>query len=316
MARTRHGDGEKDLMIRNGFLTIMLLAGIFVPGQLSSSRGAMSLANSGNVPAPKPKRVTNRPGNTMGEVMVLMYHRIGDKESNMVRSRANFKSDLAKLYKNGYRPVTLREYATGKMKLPAGSSPVVLTFDDSWVDQFRFTQKGDVDPGCFVGIWLDFAKTHPDFPVKGTFFALDNGPFGVKKEGRKKIKMLQDWGSEIASHTMNHIDLRKSSAERIKKEVGDSVVWLENLGAKVTSLAPPYGSYPTTGIIRDGFTWKGKRISFSAVVAAGAGPGKSPLDKKFKPYIIPRIKAYEGERGITWWLNKAAKGKVDLYVQP
>lgn len=294
----------------------MLLAGIVFPGQLSSSGGAAGSAAVGNVPTPNPKRVTKRPGNTMGEVMVLMYHRIGEKESNMVRSRTNFKSDLARLYKNGYRPVTLREYATGKMKLPPGASPVVLTFDDSWADQFRLTKEGTVDPNCYVGIWLNFAKTHPDFPVKGTFFALDNGPFGVKKEGRKKIKMLQDWGSEIASHTMNHIDLRKSSADKIVKEVGDSVIWLENLGAKVTSLAPPYGSYPATGIIRNGFNYKGRKISFSAVVAAGAGPSRSPLDKKFRPYIIPRIKAYEGYKGITWWLDKASKGKVDLYVQP
>ena len=303
-------------MIRNGFLTIMLLAGIFVPGQLSSSGGTVPSGKAGNVPAPKPKRVTNRPANTMGEVMVLMYHRIGDKEANMVRSRANFKSDLARLYKDGYRPVTLREYATGKMSLPPGASPVVLTFDDSWADQFRFKKDGTIDSDCFVGIWLNFAKTHPDFPVKGTFFVLDNGPFGVKKEGRKKIKMLQDWGSEIASHTMNHIDLRKSSSSKIMREVGESVIWLESLGAKVTSLAPPYGSYPTSSLIKSGFNYKGRKISFSAVVAAGAGPGKSPLDKKFRPYIIPRIKAYEGEKGITWWLNKASKGKVELYVQP
>ncbi len=303
-------------MIRNGFLSIMLLAGIIAPGQLSSSGGALLSTTLANVPPPKPKRITNRPGNTMGEVMVLMYHRIGDKEANMVRSRDNFKRDLARLYKNGYRPVTLRDYATGKMNLPPGASPVVLTFDDSWADQFRFTKEGEIDPNCYVGIWLNFAKTRPDFPVKGTFFALNNGPFGVKKEGKKKIKMLQDWGSEIASHTMTHIDLRKATAEKIRSEVGESVIWLESLGAKITSLAPPYGSYPSTNIIRDGFEYKGRKISFSAVVAAGAGPARSPHDKKFRPYIIPRIKAYEGDRGSSYWLEKAAKGKVDLYVQP
>lgn len=303
-------------MIRNGFLTIMLLAGIVAPGQLSSSGGAVLTASIANVPVPKAKRITNRPGNTMGEVMVLMYHRIGDKEANMVRSRANFKSDLARLYKEGYRPVTLRDYVSGKMKLPPGASPVILTFDDSWADHFRFNKEGQIDPGCYVGIWLEFAKKNPDFPVKGTFFVLNNGPFGVKKEGPKKIKMLQDWGSEIASHTMTHIDLRKASAEKIRREVGESVIWLESIGAKVTSLAPPYGNYPNSSLIKNGFEYKGRKISFTAVVAAGAGPARSPKDKKFQPYIIPRIKAYEGERGSTWWLNKASKGKVDLYVQP
>ncbi len=297
-------------------LVAALAIGVFVPCRLQSSSPQPMMALASVPPPEKPKRVTKRPGNTMGTVQVLMYHRLGDKESHMVRSRENFRRDLARLYKLGYRPVTLREFATNRMSLQQGASPVVITFDDSWPDQLRILKDGTVDPHCFVGEWLAFSKTRPDFPVKATFFALKNGPFGQKGLGRQKIKMLQGWGSEVASHTISHVDLSKASAQTIKEEVGESVLWLESMGAKVTSFAPPYGAFPKSRLLKDGFVYKGRKISFSAVVAAGAGPAPAPTDKKFRHSVIPRIKAYEGSRGVHWWLDKAVAGKLDVFVQP
>ncbi len=297
-------------------LTAALALGVLVPCRLQSS-SPQSLMAFASVPPPQgPKRVTQRPGNTMGAVPVLMYHRLGDKESHMVRSRENFRRDLARLYKLGFRPVTLKEYATNTMSLQPGASPVVITFDDSWPDQLRLLKDGSVDPHCFVGEWLSFNKTRPDFPVKATFFALKNGPFGQKGLGRRKIKMLQDWGSEIASHTISHVDLSKSTDQTIREEVGESVLWLESMGAKVTSFAPPYGAFPRSSHLKSGFNYKGRRFVFSAVAAAGAGPARSPQDRKFRPKLIPRIKAYEGSRGVHWWLDKAVAKKLDVYVQP
>lgn len=315
MAKSNTTDGVLKLT-RWPALMAALAIGLLLPSSLQSSSLQAMIAFT-TVPPPKiPKRITARKPNKLGAVPILMYHRIGDKESHMVRSRANFRRDLARLYKNGFRPVTLSEYTSNKMPLLPGSSPVVITFDDSWVDQLRLMKDGTVDPGCFVGEWLSFSKNRPDFPVKATFFALKNGPFGQKGLGKKKIEMLQGWGSEIASHTQHHVDLSKATEQTIKDEVGESVIWLESLGAKVTSFAPPYGAFPKTHILRDGFTYKGRRIRFTGVVAAGSSPARSPEDKKFRPMILPRIKAYEGVMGINWYLDKAVKGTLKLYVQP
>ena len=165
-----------------------------------------------------PARVSDRKADPTGTVPVLMYHRLGDKEASMVRTRANFKNDLNRLYALGFRPVTLAEYASNHMKLAPGASPVVLSFDDSHPDQFRLLEDGTVDPQCFVGIWLSFAKKHPDFPVRATFFVLPNGPFGQKKLAQKKMKMLLDWGCEIGSHALSHKSLTKLTDREVMNE--------------------------------------------------------------------------------------------------
>ena len=94
-------------------------------------------------------------------VPILEYHDVLPKERNMVRSIDHFKHDLERLYTEGYRPVLLRDYLDNKIDLPIGMAPVVFTFDDARASQFRYLPSGEIDPTCAVGIWQDFAKTHP-----------------------------------------------------------------------------------------------------------------------------------------------------------
>lgn len=235
----------------------------------------------------------------------------------MVRSRANFLSDLERLYKLGFRPVTVSEYAENRMTIPPGSSPVVITFDDSHPSQFRLTKDGVPDPNTFVGAWLGWAKNRPDFPVKATFYCNANGPFGPEREGRRKIAMLQSWGSEIAAHTRNHVNLAKVSPEKGRKEVAESVLYLENRGARVTAFATPYGVWPKDRSWLDkGFRWNGRLIKFSSVAAAGSGPGHSPVSRHFRPMALPRIQAYPGTKGIDDWLKRLGQKRYRVYVQP
>lgn len=264
------------------------------------------------------KRVTDRKPNLGGVVPILMYHRLGDKESYMVRSRKNFRRDLARLYKLGFRPVTMSEYVENRMALPPGASPVVLTFDDSWADQISLRKDGSVDPNTFVGIWMDFAKTRPAFPVKGTFYAIANGPFGQKGLGKKKIALLQKLGSEIGAHTLRHPSLGSVSRSRAMKEIGGSVSYLRKLGADVRTFAPPYGVWPNDRSLldKDGFVFNGSKVSFNSVVSVGSGPAPAPASKRFRPMRLPRIVAYEGRLGVHDWLDQIQKGRTAVYVQP
>lgn len=261
-------------------------------------------------------QVTPRKGNVQGKVPVLMYHRIGPVEKSMVRTYANFRADLERLYKMGFRPVTMTEYANNRMPLLSGASPVVLTFDDSWEEQFRYLPDGSIDPKSFVGVWLDFAKDHPGFPVKATWYVLRNGPFGPKEQAKKKMAQLEEWGGEIASHTLNHPNLRSKSDDVVMAEIGGSYLYLQELGFTPEAFAPPYGVFPRNRQFVRGFNFRGKRIQFSSAVLAGSEPGLSPRDKKFDPHYIPRIQAYPGYRGITWWLNQIEDKKLEVYVQP
>lgn len=262
------------------------------------------------------KRVTNRAGNRNGTVLILMYHRTGPKEEYMVRSHKNFLADLTRLYKLGYRPVTLAEYGSNRMKLPRGASPVVLTFDDSDPSQFQLKSDGSVDSSSMVGIWQKFAKTHPDFPIKGTFFVLPNGPWGRAKDAPKKLAYMKKWGCEIGSHTMHHKNLSKLTDSEVLSEFGKSFEYVVKLGFEPTSMALPYGILPKNRELVRSFKYNGREYRYWNVVLAGSSPAKSPMNKTYDNLRIQRVQAYNGIYGINWWLDFNKKNPKAPYVQP
>jgi hypothetical protein len=302
-----------------GALLLSFLAVIWVPTPAVVSVSASGIA----MPKPNPvpslasgSRVTNRAGNLGGKVLVLMYHRAGPKEQFMVRSRANFRADLMRLRQAGYRPVTISEYVENRMPLPPGASPVVVSFDDSHSTQLNFQKDGSVDPNTFVGMWMEFATRFPDFPVKGTFYANNNGPFGRDKDGKKAITLLQGLGSEIAAHTARHVNLAKVSRDKGMREIVSNIAYLEKRGAKVQAFAPPYGVYPSRSWLESGFVYKGRRVKFNSIVEAWDRPAHSPISSRMNPNRIPRVQAYPGVRGFTWWMDMQDKGLFEAYVQP
>jgi hypothetical protein len=75
--------------------------------------------------------------NEMGQVLVVMYHLIATPESEWTRTPENFRKDIALLKSEGFYPVNVRDLASGNIDIPAGKSPVVITFDDSSPGQYR-----------------------------------------------------------------------------------------------------------------------------------------------------------------------------------
>lgn len=262
-------------------------------------------------------RVTERRPNVRGSVLILMYHHIGKEEKFMFRSEENLRKDFKRLHEMGYRPVTMQEYAEDRMPLPPGASPVILTWDDSHRDQFNILPDGTIDPKCVVGVWLDFAKDHPDFPVKATWYVNNNGPWGQHELSKKKVDMLLSWGSEIGNHTANHKNLKKLSDEEVKKEIADCTDMLRKLGVEPVSFCYPYGNRPNNmEIMEEGFTQNGKRYSFLTSTLAGSAPAYSVRDRRFRAHHVWRVHAFPGDQGVDWWLNAVAKGESKPYVQP
>ncbi len=269
------------------------------------------------VPAP-PTRVTDRKPNLDGKILIFEYHKLSGKNTLLDRTPAKFRADLDKLYKLGYRPVTVTEWLDKKMPLPPGSSPVIMTFDDGHDSQLRFKKDGSLDPNCFVGIWKKFAEKHSDFPVHGTFFILPPCPFGQAKFVKDKVKMLEDLGSEVACHTYHHRDLARCSDETVKKEIATALDWLEKeFGVTNTTLAYPYGIKPRNMEIVKGFDLDGKHYHVRCAFLAAGEPAEPLTSKKFNPWIIHRVVVCENEGGSTTWLKimKTDK-KYAPYVAP
>lgn len=200
--------------------------------------------------------------NLRGEAMILVYHRFGDTDHRWTRAWSSFDRDLAHLYADGYRPITLHQYVTGDFVLPAGTSPVVITFDDSSDNQLKFTPDGKLDPNCAVAHWLAFARKHPDFPMHGVFF-LNSGyhhklTFEQPQFARQKVQLILQLGGEIGNHTVTHANLKTQGAIAAR-EIGLGQYDIGELlpGYQIHSFALPFGIYPNP----QNLSWQGEWIN-------------------------------------------------------
>ena len=202
----------------------------------------------------------------------------------------------------------MSNYLAGTYTLPPGSSPLVVTFDDSNPDQIKFTPDGHVDKKCFIGIWQEFTASHPDFPVVATFFVLPDVMWGQPKFRQAKLKYLLSLGCEIGNHTMTHPILKKLSDEKVKYEIGEAELKLKTLGLPTPAcLALPFGVSPKNRSLLNGFDYKGVHIQPKAVFLVGAEPALNVRSPKFNRLRIPRIQACEGPSGLTYWLDRLEK---------
>ncbi len=268
----------------------------------ASSRPAPQAAPSAAAGSPPP--------NELGQIMVLEYHVIGPKEERWTRTPANFRRDLEELYRRGYRPVNVSDLVEGRIDVPAGYTPVALTFDDGTEGQFRYIQKDGqrvIDPDSAVGILLDFHRKHPDWPLKATFYVNDN-PFEQRDSWQDKIRFLVEQGFEVGNHTLTHANLGKLDAAGTAREVGSLQKLLRQAvpGLDTVTLALPYGTFPREPeAVRHG-SYQGMAYDIKGFLLVGANPAPSPFSRRFDPWRIPRVQAvdskYDSATNIDRWL--------------
>ena len=241
----------------------------------------------------------------------------------MHRTPAAFQKDLDLLYSNGYQPINLSEAITGRINIPAGKKPVVLTFDDSRKSQFILTETAteqQIDPNCAVGILEDFVKTHKDWSIggiKGMFFVLPTSPsnmdvFGQAGLGEKKLEYLQNAGFEIGNHTYLHKSLRFMNASQIQEALGkgNNAILREYPRAKLSIFAVPMGQYPHDKklwpLLKTG-KYQGTTYNHIAVMDAAWRPMYSPFTKKFNAVRLERITPEDINFGLAYWIKQLDK---------
>lgn len=256
--------------------------------------------------------------NERGRIPILEYHLVGDRESRWGRERGNFRRDLELLYARGYRPVTVADLVDKTLDLPAGTSPVVFTFDDASPSQFSYVKRADgtlvPDPSSAVGIWLDFARTHPGWGPRATFCVLSNADAGHAFFGNKgikgqetawrfpKLKFLVQQGFELCNHTLYHVKLSRVDDATVREQIGRAQLAIDSAGtgARVRTFALPLGLWPRNRALAFAGTWtepktgRVVRWSHDAVLEVAdtksAGPlSFSPHDSRFDPRSLPRV---------------------------
>ncbi len=259
----------------------------------------------------------DREPNELGRIPILEYHAIGDTELRWQRERSRFRADLELLYARGYRPVGIGEVVDRSIDLPAGLSPVVITFDDASPSQFRYLERGgvlEIDSTSAVGIWLDFARTHPEWRNRAVFCVLtgagaghamfgERGIDGQRGEWRHaKLRDLVQLGYELCGHTNVHTNLDRVTADAVPMHIARGLLAIDSAvpGYRVRSFAVPYGAWPAdTASVRAG-SWRdprsGRLVSyrFDAIFHAWGGPARSPFDPAFDPLRLPRVQATAG----------------------
>lgn len=273
-------------------------------------------------PAPQPLTPAQlqqfRP-NELGEIPVLMYHTFlpGVSEADDVWNRTpdEFRGDLQYLYTHGYYLTSMHDFVTGDIDIPAGKTPVILTFDDGAESQFRYLVQPDgskiIDPNCALGILEAMYKEHPDFGRAGVFYILPLSPFANDDDknhqrpyAKEKLEFLLAHGYELGNHTVHHPDLSKMTNPQIMQEIAGGTDGIHSYvpTAPVETIALPFGMYPPHGdtTLLEGFDLDGRHYGFKAAMMVGAEPAPSPFDKRRDLLWTPRIRG-SGDQLVKWF---------------
>lgn len=168
---------------------------------------------------------------------ILMFHATeappaGARYPQLWVAPERLRSELAMLRRRGYHGVTMAaaaRYLRGQGRLPR--RPVVLTFDDGYQSNVSVALPALRRLGWPGTLYLDAAALKTP------------APDGIDRAG---VRRLLRAGWELGSHTIDHSDLTRLSASRLRYEVAYSRTLLERtFGVRVNSFCYPSGRRDT-----------------------------------------------------------------------
>jgi peptidoglycan/xylan/chitin deacetylase (PgdA/CDA1 family) len=254
--------------------------------------------------------------------MILEYHKIDYPEDRWTRTPENFRRDLESLYARGYRLQSLTGLVEGRITVPAGTTPIVLTFDDSSAGQFRYLEHNgalEIDPKSGIGVLEAFIKDRPDFGRAATFFVLPgakapNNLFNQPEHEGRKLRWLVEHGYELGNHTLWHANLGKYDEATVRAQLAEAQVWVQRHvpDYRLRTLALPHGVYPKEVSWALNGTAKGTSYRHEAILMVAGGSAPSPFARSFDPLRLPRIQAVDND--LRYWLNHFEHTPGDRFV--
>ncbi len=262
-----------------------------VPAKVAVTSPGARPSTPAATPTIEPAVARRAGANELGQVPVLMYHRILAKAITPYdRSPAELRGELERLAKAAYVPVTAAEFATGRIDIPAGTHPVVLTFDDGYPSHLALDAHGNPQPDSAVSVILDVARRYPWFRPVATFYLIKD-PFMMGDRARDGVRWLAGHGFEVANHTIDHVDLAGMSRAKVRREIGtDQRMLIDMGGVPPVTFAFPYGA-PSHLSWADHGSGGGASWDFAGMFLAGWRPADSPFSTAFQPMEIPRVRS-------------------------
>lgn len=178
------------------------------------------------------------------QVPILCYHQVrnwkptdGKVGKDYIVEIQNFKDHMQMLVDSGYQtilPDQLYAYLNTGAALPP--KPIMLTFDDTDLDQFTVVNPILRKHG-YKAVYFIMTVT---IGKKGKF---------VDYMSADQIKQLSDEGNVIGSHTYDHKNFKKYTGKDWEEQLDKPTKRLEEItGKKVTEFAYPFGLWNAAGI--------------------------------------------------------------------
>ncbi|MES1217266.1 MAG: polysaccharide deacetylase family protein [Bacteroidota bacterium] len=167
------------------------------------------------------------------EIPILCYHQIRDwkpTDSKMAMAYIvpvnAFKEQIKMLADSGYHtilPDQLYNYLTNNIPLP--EKPVMLTYDDTDLDQFTVGEP-------------EMKK----YGFKGVFFIMTVSLGRPHYMSKEQVKLLSDEGHVIGSHTWDHHNVKKYAGNDWITQIEKPTKQLEAItGKSINYFAYPFG---------------------------------------------------------------------------
>ncbi|MBI3559853.1 polysaccharide deacetylase family protein [Candidatus Gottesmanbacteria bacterium] len=228
-------------IVRRGYSAappVSMLPTIEETASVSSLLLSTSTPTTTVTPTPTPGVVLPpiTPGERAAHVPVLLYHYVSEnpnkddtKRDGLSTSPTIFKEQLKTMKRSGYTTVTFDElaaYFDGKSSLP--SKPVILTFDDGYID-----------------FYLNAYPILSGEGMKGVVF-IPSGLIGggAYMSWSQVEEIARSPYVVVAAHSIHHYMLTKSNENVLKNELNESKRVLEqHVGYPVNWMAYPYGAF-------------------------------------------------------------------------
>lgn len=174
------------------------------------------------------------------QVPVVCYHQIRDWKAtdskgakDYIVQIAAFKEHMKMLADSGYHTILPDQlYAYLAYGAPLPKKPVMLTFDDTDVDQFTIARP-------------EMKK----YGFKGVFFIMTVSLGRPHYMSKEQVKQLSDEGNVIAGHTWDHHNFKKFAGKDWETQIDKPTKKLAEItGKEIKYFAYPFGLWNEQGL--------------------------------------------------------------------
>ena len=229
-----------------------------------------------------------------GYIPVLMYHKVPlepiESKHRIFVTRDTLAHQLALLKRRGYETITFGQYDAWRAGAPGAvmpKRPIVLTFDDGYLDNYTNAWPLLKRYGYTAVIYALGHPTHAH-----NFWDTAQGEPRMPLMSAAQMAEMAAAGIEFGAHTLNHARLTELSPEEALAEMTGSRQALQAItGQPVLSFAYPYGAYD------DGIKALAAQAGFRYAVVISGGGMTWEQDRLaiFRVYVFPE------DRGLAFW---------------